>query len=207
MSRCKRFARQPAGHLARLRSAAHARSRPCRLHPKTIADFAPALIAAKPVKPCDGGVFGAFYLLLLLQQNRRCPRATGRLGAGSETSLRRHCGLRPALPCMRDAPASSLPSSPSHCPRSANHRFFAPDLIAAKPQKPCDGGVFRAFYLLLFLERAGRCPRCCVFSARAERARPALSWRVAARWGGRGCIGRRGRWLPSGAAGRSFPAG
>ena len=34
------------------------------------ADFAPALIAAKPVKPCDGGVFGAFYLLLFLQRNR-----------------------------------------------------------------------------------------------------------------------------------------
>ena len=26
---------------------------------QTIADFAPALIAAKPVKPCDGGVFRA----------------------------------------------------------------------------------------------------------------------------------------------------
>ena len=29
--------------------------------------FAPALIAAKPVKPCDGGVFGALDLLLFLQ--------------------------------------------------------------------------------------------------------------------------------------------
>ena len=33
---------------------------------KTIACFATVLIAAKPAKPCDGGVFGAFNLLLLL---------------------------------------------------------------------------------------------------------------------------------------------
>ena len=30
--------------------------------------------------------------------------------------------------------------------------YFAPALIAAKPVKPCDGAVFRAFYLLLFLQ-------------------------------------------------------
>ena len=38
------------------------------------------------------------------------------------------------------------------CPRAEIWRFFAPDLIAAKPVKPCDGGVFGAFYLLLFLQ-------------------------------------------------------
>ena len=38
------------------------------------------------------------------------------------------------------------------CPRAEIWRFFAPDLIAAKPVKPCDGAVFRAFYLLLFLQ-------------------------------------------------------
>ena len=32
---------------------------------EAIADFAIALIAPKPVKPCDGGVFRAFYLLLI----------------------------------------------------------------------------------------------------------------------------------------------
>ena len=31
--------------------------------------LAPGLIAAKPVKPCDGGVFGALNLLLFLQQS------------------------------------------------------------------------------------------------------------------------------------------
>ena len=38
-----------------------------RPHSATIADFAIALRAPKPGKPCDGGVFGAFYLLLFLQ--------------------------------------------------------------------------------------------------------------------------------------------
>ena len=37
---------------------------PCsRLHMETRADFAIGLIAAKPVKPCDGGVFGALNSL------------------------------------------------------------------------------------------------------------------------------------------------
>ena len=36
---------------------------------KAIAGFALDLIAAKPVKPCDGGVFGAFYLLSKAGQN------------------------------------------------------------------------------------------------------------------------------------------
>ena len=40
-------------------------------HPHTLqttADFAPDLIAAKPVKPCDRGVFGALNLLLKKEQ-------------------------------------------------------------------------------------------------------------------------------------------
>ena len=36
--------------------------------PENGTDFATSLIAAKPVKPCDGGVFGAFYLLLIREQ-------------------------------------------------------------------------------------------------------------------------------------------
>ena len=39
--------------------------------------FATALIAAKPVKPCDGGVFGALNLLLKKERNtpnRAAPR-------------------------------------------------------------------------------------------------------------------------------------
>ena len=40
--------------------------------------FAPCLIAAKPVKPCDRGVFGALNLLLILK------RANGKAGGGSD---------------------------------------------------------------------------------------------------------------------------
>ena len=43
--------------------------------------FATASIATKPVKPCDGAVFGAFYLLLLLQQARRQWLHHGRMSA------------------------------------------------------------------------------------------------------------------------------
>ena len=38
--------------------------------PQASLDFAPALIAAKPEKPCDGGVFGGFYSLP--KKERRC---------------------------------------------------------------------------------------------------------------------------------------
>ena len=37
--------------------------------PEIIASFATGLIAAKPVKPCDGGVFGALDLLSKPEQN------------------------------------------------------------------------------------------------------------------------------------------
>ena len=43
--------------------------------PKSIVFFATSLIAAKPLKPCDGGLFGVFYLLLLLQQSQSAARA------------------------------------------------------------------------------------------------------------------------------------
>ena len=36
---------------------------------QAFADFATGLIAAKPEKPCDGAVFGAFYLLLKRERN------------------------------------------------------------------------------------------------------------------------------------------
>ena len=53
-----------------IRERAGAASRPPiskRLFNKTIVHSAPALIAAKPVKPCDRGIFGALDLLLFLQ--------------------------------------------------------------------------------------------------------------------------------------------
>ena len=43
--------------------------------------FAPGLIAAKPEKPCDGGVFGAFYLLLKKEQCACNPKAQKRRSA------------------------------------------------------------------------------------------------------------------------------
>ena len=51
--------------LPRFRTPSARKSRPPR--PATITDFAIALRAPKPEKPCDKGVFGAFYLLLFLQ--------------------------------------------------------------------------------------------------------------------------------------------
>ena len=39
-------------------------------------------------------------------------------------------------------------------PRPEKQRFFALDLIAAKPVKPCDRGVFEALNLLLISERS-----------------------------------------------------
>ena len=79
-----------------------------------------------------------------------------------EPGLNLHrCGAGGALPCFshakrvqtqcRRAPAARTPK---------NISAFAPALIAAKPQKPCDRGVFRAFYLLLKKESKTPCPGC-----------------------------------------------
>ena len=51
------------------RAGPRAGSRP-RPPQATIADFAPALIATKPVKPCDGGVFWALNSLLISERIR-----------------------------------------------------------------------------------------------------------------------------------------
>ena len=45
-------------------------------------DFAPDLVAAKPVKPCDGGVFGALDLLLKMKQNAFCAKGCARFSPG-----------------------------------------------------------------------------------------------------------------------------
>ena len=42
----------------------------CRPRSQAYADFATGLIAAKPEKPCDRAVFGAFYLLLKKERKR-----------------------------------------------------------------------------------------------------------------------------------------
>ena len=50
-------------------------------------DFAMGLIAAKPVKPCDGGVFGP--LNLLLKKERRAPGLRfGACGQGGKRLLK-----------------------------------------------------------------------------------------------------------------------
>ena len=53
-------------------------------------------------------------------------------------------------------PQTGLPP-PIRAP--GNHRFFAPALIAAKPVEPCDGGIFQALNLLLFLQQIRRACR------------------------------------------------
>ena len=155
--------------------------------------FAPALIAAKPVKPCDGGVFRALNSLLISERIRgktgwirprpsqaRTRRKTqlepspkptptqlafGGLPirfvcASSALCLRNESGFAGA-PTVARLPQAAFSASVSH---GAARRFspspapetiadFAPALIAAKPAKPCDGGVFRALNLLLISER------------------------------------------------------
>ena len=188
--------------------------------------FATGLIAAKPEKPCDGGVFGVFYLLLKKERNE-----AGRAADGIFCTQTGRIAWRPISPaCRNQGPAQSpamprlllLPASDSLrwfrygfdsrqapktvrwgrfrgllfapekrakrdwpgcgwascdqtgriawrpicpprkarpcpgfccCPHPAVCAGFATGLIAAKPVKPCDGGVFGAFYLLLKKER------------------------------------------------------
>ena len=52
-----------------------------------------------------------------------------------------------------------LAAPKSRQPRGPQGAFPAPGLIAAKPGKPCDGGVFGAFYLLLKKERCACDPK------------------------------------------------
>ena len=132
--------------------------------------FAPGLIAAKPEKPCDGAVFGAFYLLLKKERKRAdtpaLPFTGPRLRAHGQPSIGPLPGFHgpaaladfgaAALRRGGQKTASFKASRQSLC-RCLSAFFprpsFAPGLRAAKPEKPCDGGVFGAFYLLLKKER------------------------------------------------------
>ena len=118
--------------------------------------FAPGLIAAKPVKPCDRAVFGAFYWLLFLQRNGRWLRgglAAHRRGASRfpQPSARRKAALA-ANRFFAHSPQASVCCERVRllCPRAEIWRFFAPGLIAAKPVKPCDRAVFGAFFCSCF---------------------------------------------------------
>ena len=129
------------------------------------AGFAPGLIAAKPGKPCDGGVFGAFCPLLKKEWKRAdtpAPPFTGpRLRAHGQPSIGPLPGFHGPdavadLGAAARRPKDRKLQGKSLCrclSASFPHPSFAPGLIAAKPEKPCDGGVFRAFYLLLKKER------------------------------------------------------
>ena len=116
----------------------------CRLPPRNTPcalNFAPALIAAKSLKPCDRGVFGG---LKFAPENGAAPglrAASGwRLRAGFWFSaLEFSVWLR--LRTLTQA--SRLPHALPPAARACGAAFpFAPDLIAAKPLKPCDRGVF-----------------------------------------------------------------
>ena len=89
----------PANRLqaARVPSAPHPgfRSRP---RPGNRLDFAPALIAAKPLKPCDGGVFrGSFFAPVFEVKLEQCVRPLAGFGrfAGTETKPWACCGKGP----------------------------------------------------------------------------------------------------------------
>ena len=133
--------------------------------PQSFASFATGLIAPKPVKPCDRAVFGALNSLLLLQWNRH--RLL--IGFGSATRKRpattpcQHLRICPRCPptCpppmqapkCRSASESATPAClPAGPPQ--NIARFATGLIAPKPEKPCDGAIFRALNSLLFLQRS-----------------------------------------------------
>ena len=67
--------------------------------------------------------------------------------------------------------------------RARKQRFFAPGLVAEKPEKPCDGGVFGALNSLLISERASDKASGIPFSTSAARtqARPGASQNPARR--------------------------
>ena len=113
------------------------------------------LIAAKPVKPCDGGVLGALNLLLKKRAAGAKSKAAQRALAG------RCCWLAAACPaCPRSPALAWRRSSPKAATATAgrntlfNALFLAPALIAPRPVKPCDRGVFEALNLLLKKELA-----------------------------------------------------
>ena len=100
----------------------------CRPRPETIACFATALIATKPAKPCDGGVFGAFYLLLFLKRNRALGRELRDSGFGLWMQVA-DCELQ--LRLQTSGPKTALPQP------GLRHAFHTPKTrkrIASNPQ-------------------------------------------------------------------------
>ena len=114
-----------------------------------------------------GAFFGAFYSLLKKERKQAdtpaLPFTGPRLRAHDQPSIGPLPGFHgPAA--LADFGAAALRpkdrklqgKSPVALPvsfRIFSALFIAPGLIAAKPEKPCDGGVFGAFYSLLKKER------------------------------------------------------
>ena len=84
--------------------------------PRKHRPFATSLIAAKPVKPCDGGVFWAFYLLLFLQQIRAfCTR---------EQALNQPGNLCAAAERLAFVLPSHTKRQKAQCKQAPGHRRF-----------------------------------------------------------------------------------
>ena len=86
---------------------------------------------------------------------------SARMGAGFAAAGWRRFSGKPlaSSPCpIRNRPRRA-PVTPPH-PRPGNRLDFAPDSIAAKPLKPCDGGVFRgSFFAPVFAVEPRPCMR------------------------------------------------
>ena len=109
--------------------------------------FATDSIAAKPVKPCDRGVSGVLNWRLKTEQNTPGFEQAAPLRRDLR-SPRLHHALRRNLNRRSKREQRLAASCSCRCLRPKAIADFAIDLIAAKPVKPCDGGVFGAFYLL-----------------------------------------------------------
>ena len=99
--------------------------------PQNISCFATALIAAKPLKPCDRGVFGALNLLLLLQRNRACHHQRRRL---NHSQSGRRCFLKAHQNKASHRPACQTHSVKNH-PEPAHKPASLPSLCHARAAK------------------------------------------------------------------------
>ena len=95
--------------------------------------LAPALIAAKPVKPCDGGVFGAVFLLLKKEHKERNPKRRSRRYLAANVC---------SLPFVRAAWLRFGGTVAHKARKPCGGPEFAIGLIAAKSLKPCDRAFF-----------------------------------------------------------------
>ena len=141
--------RQEGGKRRKVRPQTNGRHRTA---PQAGGYFAIDSVAPRPVKPCDGGVFGALDLLLKTECKAPGPKPMPSLAGMSRPSQPKHEPL--CLACMpsgcKQVFWQLFPQPPAFLPGLAG---FATDLIATKLLKTCDGSVFGAFYSLLLLQQ------------------------------------------------------